>query len=92
MRPMLIARGVLLVFASVLVLGGIGASYQYIENGLSAQMMGFESEPAEGWAYWRWYFIKRSIWGIFGTIATLVIFSLSVLWGWLSFFRALKRF
>jgi hypothetical protein len=53
--------------------------------------MTFEQEPAQGWAYWRWHFIKRSIWGILGAVAILLGFAFMILWGWLALLRDLRR-
>ena len=88
---MLAIRGVLLVLASALVIAVAWATYNYIDDSLSAQMMGFEREPAQGWVYWRWHFIKRSIWGIGGAVAVLLGFAFVVLWGWVALVRDLRR-
>lgn len=84
-------RGVLLILASALVIAATWVTYSYIDDGLSAQMMGFEREPAQGWAYWRWHFIKRSIWGIGGAVAILLGFAFVVFWGWVTLVRDLRR-
>jgi len=54
-------------------------------------MMGFEQEPALGWNYWRWYNIKRSLWGILGIAGILLALAGLVAWGWVAFVRDVKR-
>ena len=49
-------------------------------DGLSAKMMTFESEPIEGWNYWRWFFIKRSMPGSLIGVGTI-----AALWVWLGY-------
>jgi len=54
-------------------------------------MVGFEQEPALGWNYWRWYYIKRSLWGILGSAGILLALAGLVAWGWVAFVRDVKR-
>ena len=65
--------------------------FQLISDGLSSQMMGFEREPAGGWAYWRWYFLKREIWGILGAFVIFLIFTGLVARAWVRLIRELSR-
>jgi hypothetical protein len=88
---MLAVRGILLSLASALVFAGTWVAYHTIDDGLSAQMMGFEREPAQGWGYWKWHFIKRNMWGILGTVAILLGFAAMVFWGWLALVRDVRR-
>ncbi|HCN78389.1 MAG TPA: hypothetical protein DIT13_14490 [Verrucomicrobiales bacterium] len=84
-------RAFVLMLATVLVLISTWAAYTFIADGLSAQMMGFEREPAQGWAYWRWFYLKRSMWGILGTAGILLVFGALVAWGWVAFVRDVRR-
>lgn len=88
---MLAIRGVLLVLASALVIAAAWVTYRSIDDGLSAQMMGFEREPAPSREYWQWHFMKRSIWSIGGAVAILLGFAFVVLWGWAALLRDLRR-
>ena len=64
--------------------------YCTILNGLSSQLMGFEQEPAEGWSYWRWYFIKENLGGILiGAAILLALFGV-VLYGWFKLLRSIQ--
>jgi len=62
-----------------------------ISNGLSAKLMAFEREPSQGWGYWYWFFIKRNMWGILGTLAILLLLACLVVWGWVAFVRDVRR-
>jgi hypothetical protein len=88
---MLAVRGVLLILASTLVTAAAWVTYRSIDDGLSAQMMGFEREPAPSREHWQWQFIKRSIWSIGGAVAILVGFAFVVLWGLVALVRELRR-
>ncbi len=65
--------------------------YTLIADGLSAQMMGFEQEPAEGWAYWRWFFLKRSMWSLLGTAGFFLMIGALIAWGWVAAIRDFRR-
>ena len=65
--------------------------YTLIDDGLSAQMMGFEQEPAQGRAYWHWYFLKRNMGGILGTAGIFLVFGAIVTWGWIAAIRDFRR-
>lgn len=88
---MLAVRGILLVLASALVIAAAWVTYRSFDDGLSAQMMGFESEPAPSREYWQWYLIKRSIWDIGGAVAILLGFASLALWGWIVLIRDVRR-
>lgn len=85
------------VFACVLMsmtlvlLVSAWAVYGLIDDGLSSQMMGFEREPAQGWAYWRGYFLKRSMWGILGTAGIFLGLGALIAWGWVAAIRDFRR-
>ena len=72
----------------VLVSWGI---YELVTNGLDANMMGFEQEPVEGYAYWRWYFIRESLPGNLVVGGILLAFGIFLGWCWLAFLCSLKR-
>lgn len=61
--------------------------YRLIDDGLSAQMMGFEQEPAQGRAHWRWYFLKWNMGGILGTAGIFLGLGALVAWGWIAAIR-----
>jgi hypothetical protein len=65
--------------------------YTLIADGLSSQMMGFEREPAEGWAYWRWFYLKRSMWGLLGTAGLFLVIGALIAWGWVAAIRDFRR-
>ena len=65
--------------------------YTLVADGLSAQMMGFEQEPAEGWAHWRWFFFKRSMWGLLGTASIFLVIGALIAWGWAAAIRDFRR-
>lgn len=88
---MITVRVFTLMIASALVLLAMWAAYTFISDGLSAQMMGFEREPAQGWSYWRWYYLKRSMWGILGTAGILLALGGLVLWGWIALVRDVRH-
>jgi hypothetical protein len=72
----------------VLVSWGI---YELVTNGLDANMMGFEQEPVEGYAYWRWYFIRDSLPGNLVVGGILLAFGIFLGWCWHTYLRSLKR-
>lgn len=78
----------MLLLASVLLLVCTWFVVEMVRDGISARMMTFESEPQEGWDYWRWYYIKRTLfdnlttWGVFAALWAFLC------WGWI---RLLKR-
>ena len=88
---MLAVRAFILMFSSAFLLFAVWVAYSFIADGLSAQMMGFEREPVQGVAYWRCYYLKRSIWGILGTVGVLVVFAALVIYGWVVFMRDVKQ-
>ena len=83
----LLGRGCLLSIALLFVLLLMWLSYCAIDNGISADLMGFESEPAQGWSYWRWVFIKRRFGEIFSNIGILGMLFGVVLWRWIVYVR-----
>lgn len=87
----LAVRAFALMFVTALVLILAWAVYTVIADGLSSQMMGFEKEPAQGWAYWRWFYLKRSMWGILGTAGILLALAGLVAWGWIAFIRDVRQ-
>ena len=87
----IVIRAIGLLLATLILAIATWLVLTSVSNGLSANLMTFEQEPAQGWAYWRWHFIKRSIWGILGAVAILLGFAFMVLWGWLALLRDLRR-
>lgn len=80
---MIVVRAAFLLLASILLAIITWLTVESIQNGISAHLTGFESEPQEGWDYWRWFFIKRNLTGILIALSTLVALWVFVGWGWL---------
>lgn len=87
----IVVRALCLLLATLILAIAAWLVVTSVSNGLSANLMTFEQEPAQGWGYWRWHFIKRSMWGILGTIAILVGVASVVLWGWVALIRDVRR-
>jgi hypothetical protein len=89
--PRMLFRSGVLMVATLVIMILAWSDYCMIMNGLSTYMMGFEQEPAQGWNYWRWYFIKEHLSGILcGAAIIFVLFGL-VLYGWVELFKNLKK-
>lgn len=88
---LIVIRALCLLLATSILVIAVWLVFTSISNGISANLMTFEQEPAQGWGYWRWHFIKRSMWGIIGTIAILIGFASLVLWGWIALVRDVRR-
>lgn len=78
----LVVASLFVVFLGWLVLS-------IISDGLSAQLMTFEQEPAQGWNYWRWFFIKRNLGGILVAPGIVLVLGGVVVWRWIRFARDL---
>ena len=89
--PPLLFRGIFLSIASLFVFTLVVLNFKIISDGLDAKLMGFEAEPSQGWNYWRWYFIKRSLGGILGSFGIIAVFGGVVLWGWFAWVKALRN-
>jgi hypothetical protein len=87
----IIARGGILLVATLVVLILSWIAFSMVTNGISDKLMGFEQEPAQGWNYWWWFYFKRSLWGILGTAAILLALAGLVAWGWVAFVRDVRR-
>lgn len=88
---LLAVRAFCLLLATTILAIAAWLVFTSVCNGISAKLMTFEQEPAQGWAYWRWHFIKQSMWGILGTVAILLGFAAVVSWGWLALVRDVRR-
>lgn len=86
-----IPRGVFLSVATLFVLLLAWLEFTLVSNGLDATLMGFESEPLQGYNYWRWFFIKRNLFGIAAPAGIIAILAGVVLWGWVAFVRDFAR-
>jgi hypothetical protein len=84
-------RAFVLMIATALLFISAWTAYNLTDDGLSAQMMGFEREPSQGWAYWRWFYLRRSMWSILGTAGILLAFTVLVAWGWIALIRDVRR-
>jgi hypothetical protein len=87
----LAVRAFVLMIATMLLFISAWTAYNLTYDGISAQMMGFEREPSQGWAYWRWFYLRRSMWSILGTAGILFVFAALVAWGWIAFVREVLR-
>lgn len=88
---MIVARSSALLMASIFIVFLSWFVYNLMSDGLAANMMRFESEPSQGWDYWRWYFIKHSLGGVFVAAAIILALAGLVMWGWISLVRDLTR-
>lgn len=84
-------RACILSVASIFVGLFLWLAFSTILNGLSADLMGFEQEPAQGWNYWRWFFIKRNLSGILGTVGIPTALGVLVVWRWIALARDIRR-
>lgn len=87
----IILRSGILLLATLVVIALMWVVASMVSSGLSADMMGFEQEPSQGWNYWRWYYLKQSFWGILGSAGILLLLACLVAWGWVAFVRDIRR-
>jgi hypothetical protein len=87
----LVVRLFVLILATVLLFISARIVYTLTADGLTDQMMGFEREPSQGWTYWRWFYLKRSIWSILGIAGILLAFAVLVAWSWIALVRDVRR-
>ena len=87
----IIARGGILLVATLVVLILSWIAFSIVSNGISDKLMGFEREPAQGWNYMWWFYFKRQLWGILGSAGILLTLAGLVAWGWVAFVRDVKR-
>lgn len=83
-----LVQGCGLLALSILFLGLVMFVVVMVSDGLDAQLMKFEAEPVEGWNYWRWFYLKRSLGGITITAIVLVALGCLVAWGWVRLGKA----
>ena len=86
-----ILQGFALQVATLVLMVLAWADYWAIMNSLSAFMLTFEQEPAQGWDYWRWYFIKQHLAGILPGVAIILTLFGFVLYGWFRYLRCLLK-
>jgi len=80
----IIARIVVLTVAVVVLATITWFAVGFIEDGIDARMMAFQSEPLEGRDYWRWHYFKESMPGNLTLFAALAALWGGLIWAWVS--------
>jgi hypothetical protein len=87
----ILVLGVLaLLCLSLFLLAVTWLAVDLVDSGIDAHMTSFQQVPVEGWAYWRWYYFKRSLPGNVPLFGLLVFLWMLVGWGWFRVCKGIK--
>jgi hypothetical protein len=80
-----------LTFATLLLISATWFVVSVVKEGRRSFFWKFESEPAEGWDYWRQRQLHENMLGdiVFGLIVTALFILIG--WGWYRFWRKLIK-
>ena len=83
-----LSKAVILTIATAVLIGITWVAIDFTMSGINAWLMRFESEPPEGWTYWRLQALKRSLPGnaLVALVIIAIAFFISRAW-----YRLLRR-